>query len=90
MDPLTLMAIASLATTAFSIDKQNKQIKAANSAQVDAGNRMVAGQNQKVLEGFKKRREMQGTMLGGSPEAAAASQEGTILTGASSQRSLLG
>lgn len=90
MDPLTLMAIATALQVGTSVYGQQQQVKAANEAQKEGAKAEIAGQQRVTMEGFKKRQQMQGTLLGGSPEARAVSEQGTMLTSAQDKRSLLG
>lgn len=84
------MAIATMASTAFSVHKSNQMIGAANKARKSGIDQAIANQDKIAKEGFQARREAAGTILGGSPSGAAVSEQGTVLTKAQEKKSLLG
>jgi hypothetical protein len=86
--PAALIALAAI-QTGFSMYSQQQQLQAAKRAERQATDRSIANQNQMVMEGYKRRRENVDA-LSSSSMAQNASQQGTILTGSSTQRSLLG
>ena len=87
--PWALIAIAAM-QAGFAVYQQNQQVKAANKAQQQAAEDAVSNQNALVLEQQKKRRQAQGTALGGSPAAEQIARQGSVLTSTPQTRSLLG
>jgi len=85
---MAIMAATAAIQGGISAYSANKQIQASNEAQKSGAKAEIAGQNQRTLEGYKKRQE--GTVLGGSPSAQQVSEQGTVLTGTNKNRSLLG
>ncbi len=88
MDPLTQMAIASVVTAGVGMMKQSESVRASNAAQKSGAKAEITGQKQRTLEGYRKKQE--GTILGGSAETNAVSQQGKMLTGEQDKRSLVG
>jgi hypothetical protein len=86
MDPLTLMALATIVQTGVGMHKQQKQQGAAKAAQTQGQIDASIKQSELLGEGYKKKRKQQGTILGGE----VASQEGTMLGSSSQKQSLLG
>jgi len=85
MDPLTLMALVTIASTAIGTKKSSDMASAANAAKNEG---MIAGsiqQSELTAKNYKKMRD-ELTILGGNT----ASQEGSILSGSQNKKSLLG
>lgn len=86
MDPLTLMALATIAQTGVGLYGQQQQMKAAKEAEQQGKINASINQSELTKKQYKKRRE--GTLLGGMPSDVA-SEQGTML-GSAPTKSLLG
>jgi hypothetical protein len=84
------MALVTIAQAGFASKKSSDMQKAGELARSE-GEMLSDKNNSDLLEsGYKKRREGQGTILGGENSASSVSKQGTVLTQTQQKPSLLG